>query len=170
MERGAIPLLIRDGKWVEYHLDDIRLISGRAYLPHRMTQVSSNPSGVTRVTDLTVISTDFEHKPAASSYKLSFPSKKPMVNAAAMLVYGPSDSWDLMNLPSSNSPGTRKVVMSAPGAATPPPPALPAEREAKSLWGTVLLILGGILAIFGFLLGWRFIHVRRGTSQSVRRS
>jgi len=158
LERGAVPLLIRDGADVEYHYGDVRRVGDRAWLPHRLTILGKNPTGAVRIRDVTVTEADFTTRPAKSSYGLRFPKPRKMVNAASMKVYDEQDTWDITALPAANSPRARTIQMGQPQA---PVPILPRERETRSSAPQVWMIAAGTLSVLGLgLIARRMSHGR----------
>jgi len=166
LEKGAIPRsLVMIPEFVEgrkatdwrTECDDIRPVGDGRYFPHRFLVLDAPPDGgglrfarLLRVTDA-----DFATRPAASSFRISFPEPRTMVNSASMVRYPAQASWDLANLPRAASPGNQKLTMSGPPATAP---VMPGPIQPRSRLPFILMGIGVVIVAVASVLAWRRAH------------
>ena len=129
--------------------DDIRLVGGKLWLPHRMTMYSRR-DGYTY--HFKILSTDFAQRPKPSEFVLEFPQPRKIVNAATMVTYAPRKVWDLSDLPASGSKDAEPIVLQQPSVL---PPAMPEVRPQRSAWPVILMVVGALAILIAAALIWR---------------
>ena len=163
MERGAVPLKIvssetappqRAGYRTEYHLDDLRLVAGRGWLPFRESWWYSDDS---RAYQVVIGEAHFDDPPRVEAFALDFPRAISLVDDSKGVRYPPSRTWNVLRLPGPHAHGVQKVERaSIPQSELP---RLPGEMPSQGCYDYLLYGAVALVLAVGLIL-WRRRNAR----------
>ena len=146
MQRGAVPvqaidLMNKRGNTIQVNNDDLRESHG-SWLPYKRTTYMDDNRALIQVS---IRQADLNVPPGREVFRLEFPEPMPIIDSSRNLSYPARKTWSLLNLPSANSPKTRRLSITE---FQPPSPAMPGERRGWPIASILMCSLGVGLAIF----------------------